>query len=109
MSETPALAVSGVSSGYGAALIVRNASLEIAPGEILALLGKNGMGKSTLLKTIMGFLPVHGGGSVRVFGDVVSGLPPYRVARRAIAKSCTLFSPPSTRPCAWRGGSLPRT
>jgi branched-chain amino acid transport system ATP-binding protein len=85
MSGTPALAVSGVSSGYGAALVVRNASLQIAPGEILALLGKNGMGKSTLLKTIMGFLPVHGGGSVRVFGDVVSGLPPYRVARRAIA------------------------
>jgi len=85
VSQAPALAVSAVSSGYGAALIVRNASLEIAPGEILALLGKNGMGKSTLLKTIMGFLPVHGEGSVRVFGDVVSGLPPYRVARRAIA------------------------
>jgi ABC-type branched-subunit amino acid transport system ATPase component len=85
MSATSALSVSGVSSGYGEAVIVRDVSLAMESGEILALLGKNGMGKSTLLKTIMGFLPVRSGGSIRVFGDTVSGLPPYRVARRAIA------------------------
>ena len=85
MSAAPALAVAGVSSGYGEALIVRRASFDIAPGEIVALLGKNGMGKSTLLKTVMGYLPVRDGGHVRLFGDDVSGQPPYRIARRAIA------------------------
>lgn len=85
MTDGFALEVEGVSSGYGEALIVRDASLTIGRGEILSLLGKNGMGKSTLLKTIMGFLPLRGGGVVRLFGDTVSGLPPYKVARRSIA------------------------
>jgi ABC-type branched-subunit amino acid transport system ATPase component len=84
INEAPALSVTGLSSGYGEALIVRDASFDVRPGEILALLGKNGMGKTTLLKTLMGFLPVRGGGSIRLFGEVVSGLPPYRMARRAI-------------------------
>jgi ABC-type branched-subunit amino acid transport system ATPase component len=48
------------------------------------LLGKNGMGKSTLLKMIMGFLPVRSGG-IRLFGEDITGLPPHPVARKAIA------------------------
>ena len=53
-----ALAVdSGLPAGYGEAMVLRDVSLRVAPGEVLAVLGKNGMGKSTLLKTIMGFLP----------------------------------------------------
>jgi branched-chain amino acid transport system ATP-binding protein len=78
------LALSGVHSGYGEALVVRDVSLDVRPGEIFALLGKNGMGKSTLLKTVMGFLPLQAG-SVSLFGERVSGLPPHRVARRSIA------------------------
>jgi ABC-type branched-subunit amino acid transport system ATPase component len=79
-----ALDVSHLSSGYGEALVIREIELAVGPGEIVALLGKNGMGKSTLLKTIMGFLRVQSG-RVRLFGDDITGSPPHRIARRAIA------------------------
>lgn len=79
-----ALEVNGVQSGYGEAMVVRDVSFDVRPGEIFALLGKNGMGKSTLLKTLMGFLPLHAG-SVTLFGQNIAGLPPHRVARRSIA------------------------
>jgi len=79
-----ALDIAGLSSGYGDALVVREVGVEVQAGEIFALLGKNGMGKSTLLKTVMGFLPIQSG-SVKLFGDDVTGWPPHRVARKAIA------------------------
>jgi branched-chain amino acid transport system ATP-binding protein len=74
----------GIRSGYGEALVVNGVDLDVRAGEIVALLGKNGMGKSTLLKTVMGFVPL-GGGEVELFGDRVDGLAPHRIARRAIA------------------------
>jgi branched-chain amino acid transport system ATP-binding protein len=79
-----ALEVNGLRSGYGEAPVLRDVSFEVRLGEIFALLGKNGMGKSTLLKSVMGFLPLQSG-SVGLFGHDITGLPPYRVARRAIA------------------------
>lgn len=78
------LSLDGVTSGYGEAMVVRGVSLDVAPGEIVTLLGKNGMGKSTLLKTIMGFLPARSG-RVCLAGDDVTGAPPHRLARRSIA------------------------
>jgi len=82
---TPAaLELDGVSSGYGEAVVVHDVALDIRPGEIFVLLGKNGMGKSTLLKTVMGFLPVRSG-TIRMSGEDMTGQPPYRIARRAIA------------------------
>jgi ABC-type branched-subunit amino acid transport system ATPase component len=82
---TPAaLELHGLSSGYGAAVVVRDVALDIRPGEIFALLGKNGMGKSTLLKTVMGFLPIRSG-TIRMSGEDITGHPPHRIARRAIA------------------------
>ena len=83
-NETSALSLSNVVSGYGEAMIVQDVSCTIRPGEIFVLLGKNGMGKSTLLKTVMGFLPMRGG-AIRLFGEDITGQPPYRIARRAIA------------------------
>jgi len=79
-----ALELDGVSSGYGEAVVVHDVALDIRPGEIFVLLGKNGMGKSTLLKTVMGFLPVRSG-TIRMSGEDITGQPPYRIARRAIA------------------------
>jgi len=79
-----ALELRGVSSGYGEAVVVRDVALDVRPGEIFVLLGKNGMGKSTLLKTVMGFLPIRSG-TVRMAGEDVTGRAPYHIARRAIA------------------------
>lgn len=82
--EAATLAVTGLTSGYGEAIVVRGVSITVAPGEIVALLGKNGMGKSTLLKTVMGFLPARDG-QVTLHGHDVTRDPPHRIARRAIA------------------------
>lgn len=79
-----ALELLGVSSGYGEAVVLREVALDIRPGEIFVLLGKNGMGKSTLLKTVMGFLPIRAG-TIRASGEDITGQPPHRIARRAIA------------------------
>ncbi|MEO8006393.1 MAG: ABC transporter ATP-binding protein [Betaproteobacteria bacterium] len=78
------LDITGLSCGYGEATVVRNVSLEVRPGEIFALLGKNGMGKSTLLKSVMGFLPLHAG-RVGLSGHDITGMPPHKVARLDIA------------------------
>lgn len=79
-----ALDIAGLSSGYGDALVVREVGVEVNAGEIFALLGKNGMGKSTLLKTILGFVPAKQG-SIRLFGEDVTALPTHLIARKAIA------------------------
>lgn len=79
-----ALQLNDVTSGYKASMVLRNVSLQIAQGEAVALLGKNGMGKSTLLKTIMGYLPKKGG-AVHVNGQDITRLPPQRVARMGVA------------------------
>jgi branched-chain amino acid transport system ATP-binding protein len=81
---TAALELAGISSGYGEALVLRELDLTVQPGEIFALLGKNGMGKSTLLKTVMGYLPTRSG-RILVAGAETTGLAPHRVARRSIA------------------------
>ncbi|MGA0563728.1 ABC transporter ATP-binding protein [Ancylobacter sp. VNQ12] len=77
------LAVDALSSGYAGAVVLREVSLSIAPGEILAVLGKNGMGKSTLLKAVMGFLPKMTG-TVAIAGSEATRLSPHRVARLGV-------------------------
>jgi ABC-type branched-subunit amino acid transport system ATPase component len=79
-----ALQLNGITSGYKASVVLRNLSLAIEPGEAVALLGKNGMGKSTLLKTIMGYLPKKAG-AIHVNGRDITRLGPHRVARAGIA------------------------
>jgi branched-chain amino acid transport system ATP-binding protein len=81
---TAALELARVSSGYGEALVLRGLDLTVEPGETFALLGKNGMGKSTLLKTIMGYLPARSG-RILVAGAETTGLAPHRIARRSVA------------------------
>jgi branched-chain amino acid transport system ATP-binding protein len=72
------LELSNVNAGYGAARVLFDLSLEVAAGEVVLLLGRNGAGKSTTLKCIMGLLP-RVEGSVRLDGQEIAGLPPYRV------------------------------
>ena len=83
---TAALELVNLTSGYGSSTVVHGVSLEIAPGEILALVGKNGMGKSSLLKTILSFLPAWEG-VVRVEGRDVTRLAPFRKRALGLAYS----------------------
>ncbi len=79
-----ALEVSGLTAGYSGAMVLHGLSFSVQPGEIVALLGKNGMGKSTLLKAVMGLLAARNG-TVALFGETVSRLPAHQVARRPLA------------------------
>lgn len=78
------LSVQALRCGYGQATVVHDVSLAIAAGEALALLGKNGMGKSTLLKGIMGFLPRQGG-TVSLAGEALAASQPHTLAALGVA------------------------
>ena len=73
-----ALSLREVSSGYGAVSVVKFVTLSVRSGEIVAVLGKNGMGKSTLLKTIIGLIPLRGG-AIHVGGVDQADLTPARM------------------------------
>jgi len=80
------LEVRDLHSGYGEAVVVRGVSLDVAPGEIVALLGRNGMGKTTLIRSIMGLVPPQvRSGSVTWRGDNLVGMRPHDIAARKIA------------------------
>jgi branched-chain amino acid transport system ATP-binding protein len=72
-----------VRAGYGDAVVLEGISLALAEGGTLALLGRNGVGKSTLLLTVMGYTRLHRG-AVLWHGDDISRLPPHRRARLGI-------------------------
>jgi branched-chain amino acid transport system ATP-binding protein len=74
------LKVEGLESAYGLSQVLHGVSLDIAQGEVVTLLGRNGMGKTTTVLSIMGILRPRGG-SVRMDGRQISGLPSYRVAK----------------------------
>ncbi len=77
------LTVSGLEAAYGRAQVLFGIDLTVAPGEILVLLGRNGAGKSTTLKAIMGLLAPTGG-SVTFEGRRIDGLPPHEIARTGL-------------------------
>jgi branched-chain amino acid transport system ATP-binding protein len=79
------LRVQALSARYGKIVALRNASLEIAEGEAIALLGANGSGKTTLLNTLCGFLS-PAAGSVTLAGEAVGGLPPHRIFQHGIVQ-----------------------
>jgi branched-chain amino acid transport system ATP-binding protein len=74
------LEVRGLCAGYGAARVLFDVSLEARRGEVVALLGRNGAGKSTTLKAIMGLVPAQSG-NVFFDGREIAGLEPYERAR----------------------------
>jgi branched-chain amino acid transport system ATP-binding protein len=83
-SAEPLVRVEDVHTYYGKSHILHGVSLKIGAGEVVGLLGRNGVGKSTTLKTIMGLVqPSHG--SVLFGGNAITGLPPHRLARMGIA------------------------
>ena len=73
----PMLEVRGLDVRYGDSAIIRGVDLDVASGEAVAVLGRNGMGKTTLLKALIGMLPTRAG-SIRLDGTELAGLPSYR-------------------------------
>jgi branched-chain amino acid transport system ATP-binding protein len=83
MNGAAGLILEGVSAGYGDTVVLDRISLCLTPGQTLAVLGRNGVGKTTLLATIMGHTRLHGGG-IRFAGQEIGALPPYRRTRLGI-------------------------
>jgi len=77
------LTIRELHAGYGATPILFGVSLDVQQGEAVALLGKNGMGKSTLMKAVMGFLRPSRG-SVELDGRPLTGLAPHEIARLGV-------------------------
>lgn len=78
------LTLATVSGSYGAVEVVREVSFTLHAGEVLGLMGRNGAGKTSVLKTIMGLMPRHSG-SIRIGGEDLMGVPPHLIASRGIA------------------------
>jgi branched-chain amino acid transport system ATP-binding protein len=72
-----ALELDGVSAGYGETVVLEDIRLALGEGETLSIIGRNGVGKTTLLATVMGHNTLHGG-DVRLHGATIARLPPHR-------------------------------
>ena len=81
---TPALDIEDLDVCYGASQVLFGLSLSVQPGQTLALLGRNGAGKSTTMKAIAGFLPARGG-RIRFGARDTAGLKPHTLARHGLA------------------------
>jgi branched-chain amino acid transport system ATP-binding protein len=77
------LTVETLKAAYGAAQVLFDVSFSVGAGEMVTLLGRNGMGKTTTISTVMGLLPAAGG-KVTFNGVELRGLPPYRVAQAGL-------------------------
>jgi branched-chain amino acid transport system ATP-binding protein len=77
------LSIEDLRAGYGAAQVLFGVSLQVAPGEAVALMGRNGMGKTTTVRAVMGLLRPTGG-AVRFAGRRLDGLPPHAIARAGL-------------------------
>jgi branched-chain amino acid transport system ATP-binding protein len=80
----PLLNLDGVQAGYGDLVAVRDVTLEVRPGEIVALIGGNGAGKTTTLRAISGLVPLRGG-RLELDGVSIAGRPPSAIVAAGIA------------------------
>ncbi|MGP0095159.1 MAG: ABC transporter ATP-binding protein [Xanthobacteraceae bacterium] len=83
MFDTALLEVRDIEAGYGLSQVLFGLSLSILPGEMVTLMGRNGMGKTTTVRSIMG-LTLARAGQIRFQGMDIAGLPPFRVAKLGI-------------------------
>jgi ABC-type branched-subunit amino acid transport system ATPase component len=77
------LVVERLTAGYGDITVLRDVSISVTDGEILAVLGRNGMGKTTLIRSLAGLLPVRSG-AIRLAGEDITRLSAHERARRGI-------------------------
>ena len=78
------LKVSDINVFYGAIHAIKDVSLEVNEGEIVTLIGANGAGKSTVLKTISGLLRSRGGG-ITFMDESITSVPPHKIVERGLA------------------------
>jgi branched-chain amino acid transport system ATP-binding protein len=84
MSESaPLLAISGLEAAYGEAQVLFGVDLEVGAGEVVSLMGRNGMGKTTTVRALMGLLPATAG-EIVFDGRSLAGTPPFRRAQAGI-------------------------
>ena len=84
MTSSPVLEIDGLTAGYDSAAVIRNLDLEVAPGEVVALLGANGAGKTTTLRVVSGLVrPLEG--TIRFEGNDLSRVSAHARARLGIA------------------------
>src|SRR5216684_2734659 len=81
----PLLDVERLNAGYGLAHVLHDVTFRIARGEIVALLGRNGVGKTTTLRSLAGLTPPFPGSAVRLLGRDVAGRPPEEIARAGVS------------------------
>ena len=84
MSETAALELSAVTAGYGETMVLDDLSLNLAPGESISVIGRNGVGKTSLMNAVVGQHPTTGG-IITWEDDDITTMPPHERARRGIA------------------------
>src|SRR6202042_2923248 len=77
------LKVDNISLYYGAAQALRGVSIAAEPGKVMCVLGRNGVGKTSLLRAMVGQYPIASG-SITLYGTEIRGLKPYERARRGI-------------------------
>jgi len=82
----PALETTDLRAGYGDVEVLDGVSLQLMPGEIVALIGANGVGKTTLLRTISGLVRATGG-AISLLGERIDGLAPHKVAEAGFVQS----------------------
>ncbi|HKB62575.1 MAG TPA: ABC transporter ATP-binding protein, partial [Burkholderiales bacterium] len=80
---TEALSLEGIDALYGESHVLRGVSFSLNPGRVLALLGRNGAGKTTCMSAIIGFLPPRTG-EIRLFGEAIGRLSPEAISRRGV-------------------------
>ncbi len=80
---TPALALERVDALYGESHVLHSVSFGLGSGKVLALLGRNGAGKTTCMNTVIGFLPPRSG-SIRLFGEPIEGLTPEAISHKGV-------------------------
>jgi branched-chain amino acid transport system ATP-binding protein len=80
----PYLSVRGLQAGYGRAQVLFDVSFDVQPGQVITLLGRNGMGRSTTIKCLFGMLAASAG-EIEVKGLRTNGMPSHRIARQGLA------------------------
>lgn len=85
MAQPTLLRLDAVEAGYGALDVLKGIELEVASGEVVALLGSNGSGKTTTMNAISGVIPIRGG-NISFAGDRVDGMHPSAIVKRRLVQ-----------------------